>query len=80
MLSKKRIVKNRKLYIFIFFFTFREFFNQFGEVDMCVLKTKNSGESRGFAFIRFKDKSVEKKVDLIPEHCFIKHYYGRENS
>lgn len=41
---------------------FSEFFEQFGAVDMVLLKTKPSGESRGFAFIRFKDKAVEKKV------------------
>jgi len=41
-----------------------EFFEQFGAVDMVLLKTKPSGESRGFAFIRFKDKAVEKKVTM----------------
>jgi len=42
----------------------REYFSEFGEVQMALLKTKPNGESRGFAFIRFADKVVEKKVCL----------------
>lgn len=42
----------------------KEFFTQFGELALCALKTKPSGESRGFAFIRFVDKSVERKVTM----------------
>ncbi len=38
---------------------------QYGEVLMVLLKTKpGSGESKGFGFIRFADKEVEKKVIL----------------
>jgi len=46
----------------------KEWFTQFGELDLCSLKCKPSGESRGFAFIRFTDKAVEKKV------CMQKHF------
>ncbi len=42
----------------------KEFFGQFGELALCALKTKPSGESRGFAFIRFSDKAVERKVTM----------------
>ncbi len=38
---------------------------QYGEVLMVLLKTKpGSGESKGFGFIRFADKEVEKKVSI----------------
>ena len=41
----------------------REYFEQFGEILMVQLKKRpGSGESKGFAFIRFADKDVEKKV------------------
>lgn len=44
--------------------TIREFFSEMGELSLCLLKTKPNGESRGFAFIRFRDKEVERKVCL----------------
>lgn len=46
----------------------REYFEPFGEILMIQLKKKpGSGESKGFAFIRFADKEVEKKV-LLQRH------------
>ena len=41
----------------------REYFEPFGEIMMIQLKKRpGSGESKGFAFIRFTEKEVEKKV------------------
>lgn len=41
----------------------REYFEQFGEILMVQLKKRpGSGESEGFAFIKFADKHVEKRV------------------
>ena len=46
----------------------REYFEPFGEILMVQLKKRpGSGESKGFAFIRFADKDVEKKV-LLQRH------------
>ena len=46
----------------------REYFEPFGEVIMVQLKKRpGSGESKGFAFIRFAEKEVEKKV-LLQRH------------
>ena len=44
----------------------REYFEPFGEIMMIQLKKRpGSGESKGFAFIRFTEKEVEKKVKKI---------------
>jgi len=46
----------------------REYFEPFGEIMMIQLKKRpGSGESKGFGFIRFADKDVEKKV-LMQRH------------
>merc|ERR1719385_600785 len=46
----------------------REYFEPFGEIMMIQLKKRpGSGESKGFAFIRFTEKEVEKKV-LLQRH------------
>ena len=46
----------------------REYFEPFGEIMMVQLKIRpGSGESKGFAFIRFAEKDVEKKV-LLQRH------------
>jgi len=46
----------------------REYFEPFGEISMVQLKKRpGTGESKGFAFIRFADKEVEKKV-LLQRH------------
>jgi len=46
----------------------REYFEPFGEIHMVQLKKRpGSGESKGFGFIRFVDKEVEKKV-LLQRH------------
>jgi len=46
----------------------RDYFEVFGEVMMIQLKKRpGSGESKGFGFIRFADKEVEKKV-LLQRH------------
>ena len=46
----------------------REYFEPFGEIHMIQLKKRpGSGESKGFGFIRFVDKEVEKKV-LLQRH------------
>jgi len=46
----------------------REYFEPFGEILMVQLKKRpGSGESKGFAFIKFADKEVEKKV-LLQRH------------
>jgi len=44
-----------------------EFFEPFGEVAMVDLKKKPNGESKGFGFIKFVDKAVEKRV-LMQRH------------
>jgi len=44
-----------------------EFFEPFGEVEMVELKKKPNGESKGFGFIKFVDKAVEKRV-LMQRH------------
>ena len=42
------------------------FCQPFGEIHMVQLKKRpGSGESKGFGFIRFVDKEVEKKVEVI---------------
>jgi len=45
----------------------REYFETFGPLTMIQLKTKDSGQSKGFAFIRFKDLEVQEKV-LLTRH------------
>lgn len=46
----------------------KKYFEDFGEVLMVQLKKRpNSGESRGYGFIRFADKDVEEKV-LLQRH------------
>jgi len=46
----------------------REYFEPFGEILMIQLKKRpGTGESKGFGFIRFVDKDVEKKV-LLQRH------------
>lgn len=45
----------------------KEYFERFGELMMVQLKTKESGQSKGFAFIRFKDLEVQNKV-LLTRH------------
>jgi len=46
----------------------REYFEPFGEIMMVQLKKRpGSGESKGFAFIRFAEPEVEKKV-LLQRH------------
>lgn len=46
----------------------REYFEPFGEILMVQLKKRpGSGESKGFGFVRFADKEVEKKV-LLQRH------------
>ena len=43
----------------------RDYFEPFGEILMIQLKKRpGSGESKGFGFIRFADKEVEKKASL----------------
>jgi len=42
----------------------REYFEAYGPLTMIQLKTKDSGQSKGFAFIRFKDLEVQDKVIL----------------
>jgi len=46
----------------------KEYFEPFGEIMMIQLKKRpGSGESKGFGFIKFSDKDVEKKV-LLQRH------------
>lgn len=45
----------------------RDYFETFGPLTMIQLKTKDSGQSKGFAFIRFKDLEVQEKV-LLTRH------------
>ena len=56
-------LKTRSMVIFMRFFP-----QPFGEIHMIQLKKRpGSGESKGFGFIRFVDKEVEKKV-LLQRH------------
>lgn len=45
----------------------RDYFEGYGPLAMIQLKTKESGQSKGFAFIRFKDLDVQEKV-LLTRH------------
>ena len=45
----------------------REYFEEYGPLTMVQLKTKGSGQSKGFAFIRFKDLEIQEKV-LLTRH------------
>ncbi len=45
----------------------RDYFETFGELAMVQLKTKENGQSKGFAFIRYKDLDVQEKV-LLTRH------------
>lgn len=45
----------------------RDYFESYGPLTMVQLKTKDSGHSKGFAFIRFKDLDVQEKV-LLTRH------------
>ena len=45
----------------------REYFESYGPLTMVQLKTKEGGQSKGFAFIRFKDLEVQEKV-LLTRH------------
>lgn len=45
----------------------RDYFEGYGPLTMVQLKTKDSGHSKGFAFIRFKDLDVQEKV-LLTRH------------
>jgi len=44
-----------------------EYFEPFGEIVMVQLKKKHNGESKGFGFIKFADKDVERRV-LMQRH------------
>ncbi|KAK9868052.1 hypothetical protein WJX84_004457 [Apatococcus fuscideae] len=47
--------------------TFRQYFEQFGDIDDCVILRKPDGGSRGFGFVTYKDEmSVEKC--LVMQH------------
>ena len=49
--------------------TFKQYFEQFGDVDECVLmQDKITNKSRGFGFITFKDVSSLKRVLQITPH------------
>merc|ERR1712072_1435190 len=45
----------------------RDYFESYGPMAMVQLKTKEGGQSKGFAFIRFKDLDVQEKV-LLTRH------------
>lgn len=45
----------------------RDYFEKYGEILMIQLKKKDSGHSKGYAFIRFKDIEVQNKV-LLTRH------------
>ena len=45
------------------------YFEQFGELLMAQIKRKHNGQSKGFAFIRFKRKDVQKKVETKDTDC-----------
>ncbi len=40
----------------------KSYFEKFGQLIFCQLKTREDGSSRGFAFIRFKDVAAQEKV------------------
>ncbi|KAI0980474.1 hypothetical protein GJ496_002880 [Pomphorhynchus laevis] len=48
--------------------TLREYFSQFGELELCEIKRDYTGNSKGFGFIRFKDYSSQLKVLKEPQH------------
>jgi len=45
----------------------RDYFESYGPMAMVQLKTKEGGQSKGFAFIKFKDLDVQEKV-LLTRH------------
>jgi len=45
----------------------REYFEAYGALHMIQLKTQDSGRSKGYAFIKFKDLEVQEKV-LLTRH------------
>jgi len=45
----------------------REYFEAYGPLQMIQLKTQDSGRSKGYAFIKFKDMEVQEKV-LLTRH------------
>ena len=54
----------------------REYFEPFGEILMVQLKKRpGSGESKGFAFIKFADKEVEKKVGIKRMKDLLTHFF-----
>ena len=69
------------VYIFVFFFSsislrvlmpgeesLREYFEQFGEITECtVMRENQTGRSRGFGFLTFKDPKCVNAV-MVKEH------------
>lgn len=51
----------------------RDYFEGYGPLTMVQLKTKDSGQSKGFAFIRFKDLEVQEKV-LLTRHMILERW------